>query len=94
MSYEKLIAKGAESVNGHVYLNRKLLGICTPDGFVMTAEGEAELAVEDVAFKEVQADKPAKAPKAPKAPKVEVAPAPAPELPSDDDLLAGLEKLG
>ena len=102
---QQLLGKGAEVVAGYVYLDRKLVGIYGPTGFVLTAEGEAALAIEDVVYRELP---PAVAPEEiPLPPVVEEPPAPAPRpaakraakhvpAPADptDELLDGLDKLG
>jgi hypothetical protein len=41
LMYEKLLEAGADVINGEVFLNRVLMGVCTKDGFVLTPEGEA-----------------------------------------------------
>lgn len=86
MSRDKFMARGAEIVNGHVFLNRKLVGIHVGTEFIVTPDGEAELAVDDVAFVEapVEPAAPARAPRKPKAAAVD----------PTADLLDGLEGLG
>jgi len=86
MSREKLLARGAEIVNGHVFLNRKLVGIHVGNDFIVTPDGEAELAVEDVPFVEAPAE-PVAAPAKPKKAKAAV-------VDETANLLDGLDQLG
>lgn len=88
MSYQKFVDLGADVVNGHVFLNRKLVGVCGPTGFVLTNDGEAALQIEDVEFKEIPAAPAKPAAKAAK-PKAPAAPVPGP----NDDLLGDLDNL-
>lgn len=50
-----LVDRGAGSVGGDLMLNRKVVGTYRLGSFVLTADGEAELTVEDVVFVEVVA---------------------------------------
>ena len=83
MSYEKMMAAGAESAGGQVYINRVKLAFFGDNGFTLTEAGERWLAEQEV---EPKPSKPVKAAKKEAAP---VAPAPEPAA----DLLADLDKL-
>lgn len=83
MSYEKMMAAGAEAAGGQVYINRVALAYFGNEGFTLTQEGERWLAEQEVE---------AKPAKAPKAAKKEAAPA-APAAEPAADLLADLDKL-
>ena len=85
MSYEKLIAAGAEPVGGKVYINRVELAFFGDNGFTLTEEGERWIEKYD----SPKAAKPAKAKAEPKV--VEPEPASKPE--QVNDLLADLDKL-
>ena len=53
LELKTLVARGAESAGGDLLLNRKVVGHLRDGSFFLTPDGEAELAVEDVAFVEV-----------------------------------------
>lgn len=78
MSYEKLMAAGAEAAGGQVFINRVAMAFFGNEGFTLTEAGEKWVAEQDAA-------KPTKAARATKkdAPAVEPA----------ADLLADLDKL-
>jgi hypothetical protein len=64
---DKLIAKGAQIVGGDLILRHQVVGMFRYGDFILTPEGEAELAITDVEVKEV---------KKPRAKKAEAEPAP------------------
>ena len=55
---EQLIAKGAQIVGGDLVLRNKAMGQFRMGNFLMTPEGEAELAITDVEVKEAGTRKP------------------------------------
>jgi hypothetical protein len=52
---QALLDRGADSVGGDLMLNQKVVGHLRGGEFIVTPDGAAELAVEDVAFVEVVA---------------------------------------
>lgn len=78
---EILLSRGAQSVGGDLILRNKAVGKSRNGVFTLTADGEAELEIEEVVAKPVKTEKP-KAAKAVKADAVDT-------LASDVDALLG-----